>query len=161
MPEMTAPLLAGVHHLKLPVSDLARSRAWYESRLGYQVQTDFMEDGVVMGYAMEHPNGGPPLGLRLDPARARAAAGFDYFAIGVPDKASIDALAERLTALGDEHAGVHVARQRLAQCLFRRRQAPRDPRASRTQVSRTRGGCRRRDRGVRRSPRRRSKSDPS
>jgi catechol 2,3-dioxygenase-like lactoylglutathione lyase family enzyme len=109
MPEIIAPLLAGVHHLKLPVSDLARSRAWYESRLGYQVQTDFVEDGVVMGYAMEHPNGGPPLGLRLDPARARAAAGFDYFAIGVPDKSSIDALAERLTALGDGHAGVHMA----------------------------------------------------
>ncbi len=109
MLETTAPHLAGVHHLKLPVSDLARSRAWYESRLGYQVQIEFVEDGVVMGYGMEHPNGGPPLGLRLDPARARAAAGFDYFAIGVPDKASIDALAERLTVLGDEHAGVHMA----------------------------------------------------
>src|ERR1700683_5200296 len=109
MPVTTAPLLAGVHHLKLPVSELARSRAWYESRLGYQVQIDFVEDGVVTGYAMEHPNGGPPLGLRLDPARAQATAGFDYFAIGVPDKASIDALAERFTSLGDEHAGVHPA----------------------------------------------------
>jgi hypothetical protein len=27
------PALAGVHHLKLPVTDLARSREWYRSRL--------------------------------------------------------------------------------------------------------------------------------
>ena len=40
--------------------------------------------------------------------RARAA-GFDYFAIGVPDKAALEALAGRLTALGEQHAGVHFA----------------------------------------------------
>src|SRR5262249_55215735 len=44
-----------------------------------------------------------------DPACARAAAGFDYFSIGVPDKDTIDQLADRLTALGEEHAGVHWA----------------------------------------------------
>jgi catechol 2,3-dioxygenase-like lactoylglutathione lyase family enzyme len=32
------PVLAGIHHLKLPVTDLARSRDWYESRLGYEVR---------------------------------------------------------------------------------------------------------------------------
>ena len=106
---MTAPLLDGVHHLKLPVRDLAVSRAWYESRLGYRVALEFVEQGVLMGLAMAHPNGGPELALRLDPERAAAAAGFDYFAIGVPDKAAIDDLAARLTALGEEHAGVHFA----------------------------------------------------
>ena len=30
------PVLAGIHHLKLPVTDLARSLEWYRSRLGYQ-----------------------------------------------------------------------------------------------------------------------------
>jgi hypothetical protein len=50
--------------------------------------------------------GGPDLALRLDPRRARAAAGFDYFAIGVPGHAAIDALARHFDALGDEHAGV-------------------------------------------------------
>jgi catechol 2,3-dioxygenase-like lactoylglutathione lyase family enzyme len=104
-----APSLAGIHHLKLPVTDLARSREWYHSRLGYQVQMEFVEQGQLMGYALSHPNGGPPLGLRLDPGRARAAAGFDYFAIGVPDKEAMDQLAARLTALGERHAGVHWA----------------------------------------------------
>jgi catechol 2,3-dioxygenase-like lactoylglutathione lyase family enzyme len=104
-----APALAGIHHLKLPVTDLGRSREWYHSRLGYQVLMEFVEQDRLMGYALSHPNGGPPLALRLDPERARAAAGFDYFTIGVPDKDAIDQLAARLTGLGEEHAGVHWA----------------------------------------------------
>jgi catechol 2,3-dioxygenase-like lactoylglutathione lyase family enzyme len=106
---MSVPALAGVHHLKLPVRDLARSRAWYESRLGYQLQLEFVEEGELRGITLGHPAGGPDLGLRLDPERAAAAAGFDYFAIGVPCEADIRALADRLTALGEEHAGVHWA----------------------------------------------------
>ena len=104
-----APVLAGVHHLKLPVTDLAGSREWYRSRLGYQVQIEFIEQGTLMGYGLTHPDGGPMLGLRLDPGRARVAAGFDYFAIGVPGKEAIEHLAARLTALGEQHAGVHWA----------------------------------------------------
>ena len=104
-----APVLAGIHHVKLPVTDLARSREWYQSRLGYQVQLEFVEQGRLMGYTLAHPNGGPQLALRLNPERARAAAGFDYFAIGVPDREAIDRLAARLTGLGEQHAGVHWA----------------------------------------------------
>lgn len=104
-----APRLDGVHHVKLPVADLERSRAWYESRLGYQVTTEFIEDGRLMGLAMMHPNGGPMFALRLDPDLAQRAAGFDYFAIGVPDKAALEQLAARLTAFGDQHADAHFA----------------------------------------------------
>jgi catechol 2,3-dioxygenase-like lactoylglutathione lyase family enzyme len=104
-----APILDGIHHLKLPVTDLARSLEWYRSRLGYQVKVEFVEEGTLMGVGLAHPAGGPDLGLRLDPDRARAAAGFDYFAIGVPDKAAIDRLACRLDELGQAHAGVHRA----------------------------------------------------
>jgi len=106
---MAEPQLDGVHHVKLPVRDLARSRAWYQSRLGYRTAVEFVEQGKLMGIVMEHPNGGPQLGLRLDPARAEAAAGFDYFSIGVPSKEAIETLAARLTALGEPHAGVHLA----------------------------------------------------
>ena len=31
-----------------------------------------------MGLGLIHPGSGPELGLRLDPGRAQAAAGFDY-----------------------------------------------------------------------------------
>lgn len=104
MPDV--PALDGIHHLKLPVAALDRSFAWYQHRLGYEVMKEFVEDGVRMGVAMTHPNGGPDLALRLDPERARAAAGFDYFAIGVPGREAIEALAARFAALGDTHAGV-------------------------------------------------------
>jgi catechol 2,3-dioxygenase-like lactoylglutathione lyase family enzyme len=30
-----APLLEGIHHVKLPVSDLEKSLAWYSGHLGY------------------------------------------------------------------------------------------------------------------------------
>lgn len=108
-PARKTPELAGVHHLKLPVSDLDRSVSWYATRLGYQVVIEFRQSGRRTGVSMTHPNGGPWLGLVLDPVRARAAAGFDYFSIGVRDRQQIDALAAHLTALGEEHAGVHFA----------------------------------------------------
>jgi catechol-2,3-dioxygenase len=103
------PTLAGVHHLKLPVSDLDRSMAWYGRCLGYQVAIEFREHGRRTGVSMVHPDGGPWLGLVHAPERARAAAGFDYFSIGVPDRSSLESLAAHLTELGEQHAGVHFA----------------------------------------------------
>jgi catechol 2,3-dioxygenase-like lactoylglutathione lyase family enzyme len=103
------PTLAGVHHLKLPVSDLDRSIAWYGECLGYQVVIEFRSAGRRSGVSMTHPDGGPWLGLVLDAERARAAAGFDYFSIGVPDRTALESLAAHLTALGQPHAGVHFA----------------------------------------------------
>ncbi|MBH0776327.1 VOC family protein [Nocardia bovistercoris] len=103
------PALAGVHHLKLPVSDLRRSIDWYRTRLGYDVGIEFHEKGILMGVAMHHPDGGPMIALRLDPEKAIAAAGFDYFSIGVPDRTALEALAAHLADLGESHAGVHFA----------------------------------------------------
>jgi catechol 2,3-dioxygenase-like lactoylglutathione lyase family enzyme len=101
--------LAGVHHLKLPVRDLARSAAWYSRTLGYRRSAEFWEGDTLMGIGMDHPAGGPHIALRLDPGRAAAAAGFDYLAIGVPDRAGLNALADRLDSLGEAHGGVHSA----------------------------------------------------
>ena len=103
------PTLAGVHHLKLPVADLDRSVAWYATRLGYRVAIEFRQHGRRTGVSMTHPAGGPWLGLTLAPEKAAAAAGFDYFSIGVPDKAALEALAAHLNSLGEAHAGVHFA----------------------------------------------------
>ena len=51
-PTLALARLAGIHHLKLPVSDLAWSLEWYRSRLGYQVQVEFVEQGTLMGYGL-------------------------------------------------------------------------------------------------------------
>ena len=101
-----APVLAGIHHLKLPVVDLERSLAWYQRHLGYETMFEFVEEGVLMGVSMRHPNGGPDLALRRNPEKAEAAAGFDYFAIGVPGHEAIEALAHRFSAAGESEPDV-------------------------------------------------------
>jgi len=62
-----------------------------------------------MGIGLAHRSGGPNIALRLDPERSAGLGDFDFFSIGVPDTASIEALAERLTNLCEAHAGVHFA----------------------------------------------------
>jgi catechol 2,3-dioxygenase-like lactoylglutathione lyase family enzyme len=103
------PVLDGVHHVKLPVSDLERSGSWYASRLGYLPVVEFTKAGRTTGVTLGHPNGGPLIGLVLSPERARRASGFDYFAIAVPGKVELEDLAGRLAELGEKHAGVHFA----------------------------------------------------
>ena len=68
-----APVLAGIHHLKLPVTDLARSLEWYRSRLGYQVQIEFVEQGTLMGCGLAHPawRPGPRTAARPGPGPRR------------------------------------------------------------------------------------------
>ncbi|MFI9259749.1 hypothetical protein ACIGT4_18890 [Streptomyces sioyaensis] len=46
---------------------------------------------MLIEVGLSHPAGGPDLALRLAPDRAEAAAGFDYFAIAVPDSVAIEA----------------------------------------------------------------------
>jgi catechol 2,3-dioxygenase-like lactoylglutathione lyase family enzyme len=103
------PSLDGVHHVKLPVADLSRSIEWYRSRLGYEIRMVFQDHGERTGVTMEHPRGGPMLGLVQNPDKARAAAGFDYFSIAVPDRAGLVELADHLTSLGERHGGPHFA----------------------------------------------------
>jgi catechol 2,3-dioxygenase-like lactoylglutathione lyase family enzyme len=72
---MAIPTLAGIHHLKLPMRDLRRSADWYGEVLGYRVTVEFVEQGKLAGLGVEHPDGGPPLALRLDPALAEPPPG--------------------------------------------------------------------------------------
>ena len=76
-----APILDGVHHLKLPVADLDRTSDWYASRLGYRAAVRFTRGGQATGLVMTHPSGGPMLSFPLDPERAARVSGFDYFLV--------------------------------------------------------------------------------
>ena len=51
------PTLAGIHYLKPPMIGLARSCKWFRGRLGYEVTMEFVEQGKLMGYALEYPPG--------------------------------------------------------------------------------------------------------
>jgi catechol 2,3-dioxygenase-like lactoylglutathione lyase family enzyme len=100
------PDLSGVHHVKLPVADIGRSRRWYTSVLGLRVDIEFTEDGVVRGLALSDVAGSVRLALRHDAARAAAMAGFDAVALAVPTRDAVEAWRRRLDGLGQPHGGV-------------------------------------------------------
>jgi catechol 2,3-dioxygenase-like lactoylglutathione lyase family enzyme len=102
----SAPRLAGIHHLKVHVSDVRRSALWYQRVLGYQPVAEFTEADRLVGYGLDHPNGGTFLTLRLDPHHAADTAGRVYFEMGAPDKAALDELARHLGDLGEPHGPV-------------------------------------------------------
>ena len=103
---MSTPITAGpVHHVRLTVSDVARSRAFYEEVLGFQFVMD-LPSGVFLS------NGAVGLGLgpSPDPARAPASDRFDEARIGLDHLsfgvASRDEL-ERALRLLDERGIPH------------------------------------------------------
>lgn len=96
--------ISGLHHVKLPVTDVARSRDWYTTVFGFTLRTEFREDdGRLAGVALEHSTG-LVLALRADPERAAALAGFDAMCLAVGTSADLDLLLERLDAMGVAHS---------------------------------------------------------
>ena len=75
MTSETRPALAGIHHIKLPVSDLARSLSFYEALLGAEripALDHKHDDGSVYAYICDVPGLGTKLELRLNPKHAEA-----------------------------------------------------------------------------------------
>lgn len=102
------PHLAGIHHVKIPVTDLVRSRAWYERVLGLTVTIEFPdEDGVVRGVGGTVPGlGDTMLALRQNPVAAAGCRNFDPVSFGVDDRASVEAWAAHLDTQGVGHSPV-------------------------------------------------------
>lgn len=99
-------MISGFHHVKLPVSDLATSREWYERVLGFEVLIEFRENGQVAGLAMARPGCAPHVALRLDPDRAKALSGFDALALLVPTREDVQDWKARLDEAGEPHGGL-------------------------------------------------------
>jgi catechol 2,3-dioxygenase-like lactoylglutathione lyase family enzyme len=99
-------MITGIHHVKLPVSDVGASRAWYERVLGFHLVVEFVEDGVVRGVALAHEGAAGSLALRHDPDRAKALAGFDALALLVPTREDVRTWRVRLDEAGEPHGGV-------------------------------------------------------
>jgi catechol 2,3-dioxygenase-like lactoylglutathione lyase family enzyme len=94
---------SGLHHLKLPVTDVPRSRDWYKRALGFLDEVEFHEDGALRGVGLRHVEGDLQLALRADPERARALAGFDSVCLAVGTRADLDVLLSRLDTMGIPH----------------------------------------------------------
>ncbi|MFP5347973.1 MAG: VOC family protein [Actinomycetes bacterium] len=98
--------ISGIHHVKLPVSDVARSRAWYERVLGFETEIEFVEDGEVRGVALRRAGCPWGLALRSDPDHAMALSGFDPLALLVPTRADVQAWKAALDQAGERHGGL-------------------------------------------------------
>jgi len=119
---MAVPLSLGpVHHLRLTVTDVERSRAFYTELLGFQIAMDapppaddpyhdltveILQGGIVM------INGDTLVGLRpVDTERASDRfdpfrCGLDHVSFGVANRAELEAAVQAFEARGVEHGGI-------------------------------------------------------
>ena len=79
---MPRPQLLGIHHVRIPVSDVTASTDWYTETLGLSALLIEEEENEVVG-AVLSAGDGPGIGLHHDPSRAEALAGFCVVAIAV------------------------------------------------------------------------------
>jgi glyoxylase I family protein len=112
-----------VHHMRMAVTDVQRSRAFYTEVLGFEVAVDappppgdenheVLVDSLQGGVILMH--GGMFFGLRpVDDERAAAADRFDPLRVGldhlsftVPTRADLDVAARLLDERGVEHGPI-------------------------------------------------------
>ncbi|MFF4585240.1 SRPBCC domain-containing protein [Streptomyces sp. NPDC001388] len=100
------PELAGIHHVKIPVTDLDRARAWYGRVFGLKITHEFPDaDGVLQGVGGPVPGlGDTLLALRVNPEAAHGCRNFDPVSFGVRDRAAVEAWAAHLDTLGVPHS---------------------------------------------------------
>lgn len=96
----------GIHHIGLRVSDVARSKAFYNGVLGFRVLIE--GDGYCLV-----DTGGTPIGLlgpakdaddRFDPFRV----GVDHMALAVTDVDTLKRIMGQLDEAGVSHHGLEV-----------------------------------------------------
>lgn len=106
-------MLTGFHHIRLNVTDLARSRRFYESLPGFVVDQDFPgrkvrfrigEQAARLVLAPTLP--GTPQGDRFSEHRV----GLDHLALGVTSRAELEALAQALAHIGATRSGIKLDR---------------------------------------------------
>ena len=106
---MTAPAVSGLHHLKLPVSDLDTSLHWYERvfEAEHLAHFDHIDDGGAR-YALiiAIPGLPTPLELRWAPGAAAAMRGCDPINLAVESAGALHDWARHLDALDVEHSSV-------------------------------------------------------
>jgi catechol 2,3-dioxygenase-like lactoylglutathione lyase family enzyme len=109
MNALHTPALSGLHHLKLPASNLDVSLDWYRRVFGAQHLTQFDhidDDGVRYAVIIAIPGLSTPLELRWAPGAAVAMRGCDPIMLAVESTEALDAWARHFDSLGVAHSGV-------------------------------------------------------
>jgi catechol 2,3-dioxygenase-like lactoylglutathione lyase family enzyme len=106
-------MVNGFHHITLHVSDLDRSRRFYQALPGFVVDQDFPGSklrfrigATAARLVLVPPLPGTPAGDRFSERRI----GLDHLAVGVPGRARLDDLLAALRAMGAETDGIHLDR---------------------------------------------------
>lgn len=106
---MTAPIATGsVHHVRLTVTDVARSRAFYTEVLGFQHVMDlpagvFLSNGAVgLGIGPSPDPARAPSGDRFDEARV----GLDHLSFGVASRDELERARQMLDERGVPHGEI-------------------------------------------------------
>jgi catechol 2,3-dioxygenase-like lactoylglutathione lyase family enzyme len=106
---MSAPALLGLHHFKLPVSDLDASIDWYGRVFGaqYLPQFDHVDSGGVR-YAviLDVPGLPAPVELRWAPQAAGAIRGYDPIDLAVNSVEALHEWIDHLDRLSVDHSPV-------------------------------------------------------
>jgi glyoxylase I family protein len=106
---MDIPPISGFGHIDLTVTDVERSREWWERVMGFSL-VNVVDKPEYTIRTMLHPCGVAVTLMghsRLATDRFdERAVGLDHFALRVPERASLEAWAEHLDALGIEHSGI-------------------------------------------------------
>jgi catechol 2,3-dioxygenase-like lactoylglutathione lyase family enzyme len=102
-PVDTRPLVLGLHHIRVPVSDVMRSRDWYSTVFDFEPRLTLEEEEQIVGVVLIHDSG-LTLGLHHDAARARALKGFCMIALNVGDAIDLDAWCAHLDTTATEHS---------------------------------------------------------
>ncbi|MFI1801351.1 antibiotic biosynthesis monooxygenase [Streptomyces sp. NPDC020379] len=108
----TNPVPLGIHHLKLPVTDLERSARWYGDVLGAHRLTELdhrRPGGTLFAVVLDVPGLGTRLELRLDPVTATAVEGYDFLTLAVDDRTALDRWIAHLDTLDVPHSPPVVA----------------------------------------------------
>ena len=100
--------ICGIHHVKVPVSDVAASRDWYAEVFDFMPTLDFEDEATLLGVVLEHRSGVALL-LYLDPERSHALAGFDPVGLAVSSTAELQAWVTDLDQRGVAHTPIRDA----------------------------------------------------
>jgi catechol 2,3-dioxygenase-like lactoylglutathione lyase family enzyme len=106
---VTAPVLSGFHHLKVPVADLDVSLAWYQEVFGANHLTglDHVDsDGTRYATILQVPGLPVLIELRWAPAAAHALRRCDLMVLGLDTDEQVDDWVEHLDAHNIEHSPI-------------------------------------------------------
>ncbi|KAH8899789.1 Glyoxalase/Bleomycin resistance protein/Dihydroxybiphenyl dioxygenase [Thozetella sp. PMI_491] len=115
------PPLSGLHHLRIPVTDIERSLKYYTEVLGFTHIEKFdhrlpADHNRLFAVILSHPtlgipNGIPQIELRHAPNHASRSAGWYPFCLEVETRADVDTWVEWLDKHGVDHSPVITALQ--------------------------------------------------